>query len=85
MKGISQKKDAFGRITALTEDPGGTLQSTTNYRYSVQDDLLAVCQGGVFSGTTCVGGKERTFRYDSLRRLASATNPESGETLYTYL
>jgi RHS repeat-associated protein len=79
-----QKKDAFGRLTALTEDPGGPLQSTTYYRYSVQDDLLAVCQGGVFSGATCVGGKERTFRYDSLRRLASATNPESGETLYTY-
>jgi RHS repeat-associated protein len=79
-----QKKDAFGRLTSVTEDPGGTLQSTTNYRYSVQDDLLAVCQGGVFSGATCVGGKERTFRYDSLRRLASATNPESGETLYTY-
>ena len=57
---------------------------TTNYRSSVQDDLLAVCQGGVFSGANCVGGKERTFRYDSLRRLASASNPESGENLYTY-
>ena len=38
-----QKKAAFGRLTAVTEDPGGTLQSTTYYRYAVQDDLLALC------------------------------------------
>jgi hypothetical protein len=45
---------AFGRLTALTEDPGGTLQSTTYYRYRVQHDLLALCQRGVFSGTTSI-------------------------------
>ena len=48
-----QKKDPFGRIASVTEDPGATLQSTTYFRYAVQDDLLAVYQptgGRRFSG-----------------------------------
>jgi YD repeat-containing protein len=38
------------------------------------DDLIAVAQGS----------QTRTFVYDSLKRLASATNPESGTVSYTY-
>jgi uncharacterized protein RhaS with RHS repeats len=40
-----QTLDAFGRITQVIEDPGGSAQFATNYRYSLLDDLLGVCQG----------------------------------------
>jgi YD repeat-containing protein len=40
----------------------------------VLDDLTQVAQGS----------ETRTFNYDSLKRLSSATNPESGTVSYTY-
>ena len=36
------------------------------------------------SGSSCTGGQLRTFSYDSLSRLTSAVNPESGTTTYSY-
>ena len=36
------------------------------------------------SGSSCSGGQLRTFAYDSLSRLKTAVNPESGTTRYTY-
>ena len=47
---------------------------STSYAYDALDDLETVAQGS----------QTRTFVYDSLKRLTSATNPESGQTSYTY-
>jgi len=49
------------------------------------NDLTNVCQGSAFSNGVCPSGAQpRTFAYDSLARLTSATNPESGTASYTY-
>jgi RHS repeat-associated protein len=57
---------------------------TTYYRYDGADNLTAVCQAGTFgAGNTCTNGLGRSFTYDWLRRLGSATNPESGVIQYT--
>jgi RHS repeat-associated protein len=49
----------------------------TNYGYDGLDDLLSTVQGA---------SHNRSFIYDSLKRLTSSTNPETGTTpvLYTY-
>jgi YD repeat-containing protein len=65
--------DALGRLGAVWEDPGGFNYETT-YAYDVLDDLTGVYQGS----------ETRTFSYDSMKRLLSAANPESGTTSYTY-
>jgi RHS repeat-associated protein len=44
----------------------------TTYTYSPLGDLISVSQGGV----------SRSFNYDSLSRLVSASNPESGTVCY---
>lgn len=46
----------------------------TSYAYDVLDNLTTVSQGV----------QTRTFTYDSLKRLTSATNPESGTIYYVY-
>ena len=65
--------DGLGRLTTVYEDPSG-LNYSTSYTYDVLDDLTAVSQGV----------QTRTFAYDSLKRLTSAANPESGTVSYTY-
>ncbi|MDQ2774092.1 MAG: hypothetical protein M3Y57_04070 [Acidobacteriota bacterium] len=65
--------DALSHWKSVLEDPRGLNYSTT-YTYDPLNDLQVVTQGG----------ETRTFAYDSLARLASATNPESGTTSYTY-
>jgi YD repeat-containing protein len=73
--------DAAGRTVSVTE--AGTL--VTSYLYDALNDLTKVCQGAAFVNKVCQsGGQPRTFAYDSLARLTSATNPESGTTTYTY-
>jgi len=47
----------------------------TGYLYDAFGNLKTVTQGGLNS---------RTFNYDSLSRLTSASNPESGTTTYEY-
>lgn len=59
--------DALGRLTSVYEDPS-SLNYQTSYTYDVLNDLTQVSQGS----------QTRTFAYDSLKRLTSATNPESG-------
>lgn len=60
----------------------------TNYNYDILNNLLAVTQNG--SGTEQCGPsggnctQTRTFVYDSLSRLKSANNPESGLIQYVY-
>ena len=46
----------------------------TSYGYDVLDNLIGVAQGSV----------ARSFNYDSLSRLTSAANPESGTITYVY-
>ena len=65
--------DALGRISSVTEDPGG-LNYATNYGYDALNDLTSVTQSG----------QTRSFVYDSLGRLKTAINPESGTIGYTY-
>ena len=66
-------RDAVGRLTAVYEDPAG-LNYLTSYTYDSLGNLRTVGQGG----------QTRTFTYDSLSRLTSATNPESGTVTYGY-
>ena len=73
-----QKKsitDALGRLVQVYEDP--TLNGfnyLTSYVYDPVDNLKTITQGA----------QTRTFVYDSLKRLSSATNPESGTVSYQY-
>ncbi|MFN2404941.1 MAG: RHS repeat domain-containing protein, partial [Pyrinomonadaceae bacterium] len=73
--------DALGRLRRVDEpDNTGSLGSTTNpaqptsYGYDVFGNLTTVTQGP----------QTRTFTYDSLSRLRTATNPESGTISYQY-
>jgi RHS repeat-associated protein len=73
--------DALGRLTRVDEpdannnlDSGGNPIQPTYYGYDVLDDLTGVTQGM----------QTRTFMYDSLKRLTSAANPESGTVTYGY-
>jgi YD repeat-containing protein len=65
--------DALGRLVQVYEHPAG-LNYLTSYSYDALDDLTRVSQGS----------QTRTFVYDSLKRLLSATNPESGTINYQY-
>ncbi|MGD0220659.1 MAG: RHS repeat-associated core domain-containing protein [Acidimicrobiales bacterium] len=67
------QSDALGRLASVTET-SITPNYSTSYSYNALDDLLTVSQGG----------QTRTFSYDSLSRVTSATYPESGLTSYTY-
>ncbi|MCC6262136.1 MAG: hypothetical protein IT169_01050 [Bryobacterales bacterium] len=63
--------DALGRIVEVVEAPGAQ-GYLTNYAYDARGNLQQVTQGS----------QTRTFAYDTLGRLVSATNPESGKTCY---
>jgi RHS repeat-associated protein len=67
------ESDALGRLTMVTEDPGNLIYDT-HYSYDALDNLRQVIQDS----------QTRTFVYDSLSRLISATNPESGTITYGY-
>ncbi len=73
--------DGLGRLARVDEpdannnlDSGGNPVQPTYYSYDVLDDLTGVTQGV----------QTRTFVYDSLKRLTSAANPESGTVTYGY-
>ena len=74
--------DGLGRLVRVDEPTGspGSLGSTgspnqaTSYGYNALDNLTRVTQRT----------QRRIFVYDSLSRLAQATNPESGTIRYTY-
>jgi RHS repeat-associated protein len=65
----------------------------TLYSYDPLGNLLCVEQHGNVSGTGCSAApssdatspwRVRRFTYDSLSRMLSATNPESGQIIYQY-
>ncbi len=73
--------DGLGRLRRVDEpDAGGALGSTaspvqpTSYNYDVLGNLTTVTQGS----------QTRTFTYDSLSRLRTVVNPESGTTTNQY-
>ena len=91
--------DGLGRLLRVDEPdsngnlglPGSPTQKT-DYCYDALGNLTRVIQGsqriqgGQVDLCTGViqGAQTRTFAYDSLSRLTSATNPESGTTSYSY-
>ncbi len=66
--------DGLGRLTQVFEDLTG-FNYETDYNYDALNNLKQVTQGS----------ETRSFSYDSLSRLLSAANPESGTTNYSYL
>jgi RHS repeat-associated protein len=77
--------DGLGRLIRVDEpDANGSLGTTaspvqpTNYGYDVFGNLTSVTQG------TPQQQSPRIFTYDSLSRLRSANNPESGTINYQY-
>lgn len=77
-----QVSDAFGRLTTVME-PNGTSTSPTmetDYNYDLLSNLLTVSQWGGSRGSS--GGRSRSFTYDSLSRLLTASNPETGTICY---
>ena len=60
------------------EDPNNK-KYETDYLYDPLENLTSVTQKGDGSGN-----RVRSFSYDSLSRLTSAANPESGTISYTY-
>jgi RHS repeat-associated protein len=74
--------DGLGRMASVLEDPGSSphLNYTTDYTYDALGNLTFVNQIGSSGGQP----RTRTFLYDSLSHLTSATNPESGTITYAY-
>jgi YD repeat-containing protein len=73
--------NALGQLKRVDEpndqgqlDAGGVPAQSTAYSYDALNNLTTVTQGG----------QTRSFAYDSLSRLKSATNPESGLIQYSY-
>jgi RHS repeat-associated protein len=74
--------DALARLIAVREDPV-TAKYDTYYEYDLLDNLTFSRQTGICGSSNpitspCSGGQTRSFTYDSLKRLSSATNPELG-------
>jgi YD repeat-containing protein len=74
--------DALGRLTGVWEDPGG-LNYETDYQYDALGNLLRVDQKGSAPADSSQW-RTRLFAYDSLSRLLTANNPESGTISYVY-
>ena len=71
--------DGLGRMTGVWENPSG-LNYETDYAYDALNNLLSVTQ----KGSNSSNARTRSFQYDSLLRLTSAANPESGTITYGY-
>jgi YD repeat-containing protein len=79
-----QINDALRREVAVME-PGPASEAVTletDYQYDPLNNLTQVDQwGGAYGGS---GDHQRTFTYDGLSRLLTATNPETGTVTYSY-
>lgn len=67
-------------ITTFPGYPAVTAGYRTGYKYDALDNLISVTQANASTNTT----QTRSFVYDSLARLVTAINPESGQTIYLY-
>jgi YD repeat-containing protein len=79
--------DSLGRLGTVLEPNGTTKTSSmeTDYGYDALNNLLSVMQCGALCSSPASNGPiSRSFHYDSLSRLYSASNPEAGTTGYTY-
>ena len=76
----SSTEDALGHLTQTMElgSTSNPLQLETDYGYSPLGDLTSVNQLGASGATP----RSRTFTYDSLSRLVSASFPETGTICY---
>lgn len=72
--------DALGRISTVFEDPSG-LNYETDYQYDLLNNLTRVDQKGSAPGDS-TKWRTRLFTYDSLSRLITASNPETGTICY---
>src|SRR5205085_10700050 len=73
--------DGLGELTQVVEDPAG-LNFETAYQYSTLGNLTRVDQKGGSANSS--DWRTRTFTYDTLSRLLTAVNPESGTIAYAY-
>jgi RHS repeat-associated protein len=71
--------DGLGRLRQVFEDPNGSNYLTT-YSYDALDSLIGVSQIDPVTSYN----QTRGFAYDSLKRLTSSSNPESGTIAYQY-
>ena len=83
--------DALGQLTSVCEVTGASQSGScgqsssatgylTKYTYDALGNLTGVTQNSQPNGTT----QTRSYSFDSLSRLTSETNAESGTTSYTY-
>jgi len=73
--------DGLGRLTFVFEAPNQTgYNYETDYVYDPLGNLQSVSQ----KGSNSANARTRSFQYDSLSRLTTATNPESGQISYAY-
>ena len=89
---LQRTSDALGRLTQVKElgTTANPLALVTGYAYNPLGELLCVDQwGGAASGQPCANPPgtdiQRQFFYDSLSRLTSSSNPESGPITYSYV
>jgi RHS repeat-associated protein len=89
----SAVSDEFLNAAAVAPAASLLVPSVTLYSYDALNNLICVEQHGNASGTGCSSSpssdssspwRVRRFVYDSLGRLTSASNPESGTISYTY-
>jgi RHS repeat-associated protein len=83
--------DGLGRLTQVFEpNASNSLVNETDYQYDALNNLVCAVQRGTDTTgfTTCAAAsatwRPRSFAYNSLSELLSATNPESGTASYTY-
>jgi RHS repeat-associated protein len=72
--------DALGRVTDVYEDPAGS-NFHTQYTVDPLGNVRTVKQINSTQGGT---NQTRSYAFDTLGRLTSANNPESGTVSYTY-
>jgi RHS repeat-associated protein len=79
---MQHTSDALGRLVQVSElgTSSSPLSLSTSYVYDPLGNLRNVAQSGGTGDTP----RNRSFVYDSLSRLTSSTNPETGTIGYTY-
>ncbi len=77
--------DALGRLVQVIENPG-TSSQMTSYDYDAAGNLTLVCHGVEIKDHACATGvvEQRSYTYDWLSRLKSATNPETASLATNY-